>query len=211
MKAVMCFFSVACYLLLTSAIAQPKSFELSNPDAIMLNDQALATLTGGYWRVFEDATENKGHTLPSPMNVSLSYYPDGKFFYNGSFGSWKVIDDKYIEHTFDDKADQDKLNFGGIFSLTELSSTSLRLTKLLTTTHDMKRTMQAKSSTVLTKSRQLSNGLPYMYDGKLDQETVDSLSMMSAEELFNAGFTLSGNSIHIFSTDSIYVIRLKAK
>ncbi|MEQ9098320.1 MAG: hypothetical protein RIF36_23265 [Imperialibacter sp.] len=211
MKTITNLLTPAFCLLLNIAIAQPKSFELSNPNAIVLNDQALATLTGGYWRVFEDATENKGHTLSSPMNVSLCYYPNGKFFYNGSFGCWKVIDDKYIEHTFDDKADQDKLNFGGIFSLTELSSTSLRLTKLLTTTHDMKRTMQAKSSTVLTKSRQLSNGLPYMYDGKLDQETVDSLSMMSAEELFNAGFTLSGNSIHIFSTDSIYVIRLKAK
>ena len=116
----------------------------------------------------------------------------------------------YIEHKLDKEA-KDDLNFGGIFSVTELNNSTLTLTKLLTSSHDMKRTLYLKSSTILTKTKQPNSGAPYFYEGTLNESTIDSLSMMDSDELFNAGFTiLPDNMIHIIASDTLYVIRLKA-
>jgi len=85
------------------------------------------------------------------------------------------------------------------------------MTKLLTSSNDMKRTLYLKSSTILTQSEQPNSGGPYIYNGTLDQMIIDSLSNMDSDELFNAGFTvLQNNMIHIFTPDSLYVIKLNS-
>ena len=193
-----------------STHAQKKSFELSNPNSIPLDNESLKTLTSGYWRVYKDELKSREKVASTPKNVSICYYPNGTFIYNGSTGTWKVLEDRYIEHRLDDKEAEGRLNFGGIFSITELEDSALTLTKLMTTSHDMKRTLYLKSSTILTMREQPSSQGPYFYDGALDEFTIDSLSQMSYDELFNAGFSiLNNNRIHIMAQDSLYIIKLK--
>lgn len=203
-------FLFIAYLVVCSASAQTKSFELDNPNSILLNQEILDLLTSGYWRVFQDDVENRGKTISTMKNISMCYYPDGRFFYNGSTGTWEILENRYIEHKLDKEA-KGGLNFGGIFSVTELNNSTLTLTKLLTSSHDMKRTLYLKSSTILTKTEQPNSGGPYSYEDTLDKSTIDSLSRMDSDELFNAGFTILGsNMIHIITPDSLYVIRLKS-
>ena len=208
-------FSIIFCLPLISAYAQTKNFELNNPNAIPLNNESLEILTSGYWRVYKDVMESRESTISTPKNISMCYYPDGTFFYNGSVGTWEILENTYIEHKLD-KEVKDYLNFRGIFSVTALNNfngapTTLTLTKLLTSSHDMKRTLYLKSSTILTKTEQPNSGSPFIYKGSLNESTIDSLSSMDSDELFNAGFTiLPNNKIHIIASDTLYVIRLKA-
>lgn len=203
-------FAITFCLLLTFVNAQNKKFELSNPNSILLDNRSLDILTSGYWRVFKDDIESRGSVISTSKNVSMCYYSDGTFFYNGSTGTWEILEDRYIEHQFHNKEEQDRLKFGGVFSITELDNSTLTLTKLLTSSHDMKRTLHLKSSTILTKKEQPNSGGPYFHDGALDESTIDSLSNMDSDELFNAGFTIVGNNmIHIITPDSLYAIKLK--
>ncbi len=187
---------------------QTKYFEFSNPGSIALNDEKLDMLTSGYWRVFREETEIRGTSKVTPLNISMCYYPDGTFFYNGSTGTWKVREGRYIDHQLD-KEVIDQLNFGGIFAVSELSDSTLTITKLLTTSHDMKRTQYLKASTVLTRNRQSKSGNPYSYPGTLSEATIDSLCNMDSVQLFNAGFTiLPNNMIYIMATDTMHILRL---
>ncbi len=212
MKNIQTIFSILFCFCVITANAQTKSFELSNPHAMLLDSGALGILTSGYWRVYQDEVESRGQKMSTPKNTSMCYYPDGTFFYNGSAGTWKILDDRYITHQFDEKGAQERLNFGGVFSVTGLNDSTLTLTKLLTSSHDTKRTLHLKPSNTLTETEQPNSGGPYFYNGQLSQSTVDSLSRMDADELFDAGFTvLPNNTVHIIAPDSLYVIRLKAK
>ncbi len=203
--------AVSLCLQLISVSAQTKNFELNNANSILLDVESLEILTSGYWRVYSDELESRGTTISTHKNISMCYYPNGTFFYNGAMGTWKVLEERYIEHKLNDKDAEDRLNFGGIFSLAELDYSKLVLTKLLTSSHDMKRTLYLKSSTILTKTEQPNSGGPYFSEGTVDQVTIDSLSKMNSEELFNAGFTILGsNMIHIIAPDSMYVITLKS-
>ena len=204
-------FSITAYLLLLSATAQPTNFQLNNPHSIMLDSSGLEILTAGYWRIFKDDLEMRGTTRSTSKNISMCYYPDGKLFYNGSTGTWKVLEDKYIKHKLDSKEAEDRLNFGGIFSVTALDSSTLTLTKLLTSSQDMKRTFHLKTSTILTVREQPNQASSYRYAGTLSEFTMDSISRMNPDELFNAGFTLlDSNMIHIATQDTLYVIKQNA-
>ena len=170
----------------------------------------MKILTSGYWRVYQDNVENRGTMISTQKNISMCYYPDGTFFYNGSTGAWKILEDQYIEHKLDSKEAENRLNFGGVFSITKLDNSTLILTKLLTSSHDMKRTLHMKSSTILTTREQPSSGRPYFYDGTIDELTRDSISKMDSYQLFNAGLTIVGKDlIHIMTPDSLYIIELK--
>ena len=210
MNALRYIFSLVFSLLLVTVHAQTSSFELNNPHSIPLDNSSLDVLTSGFWRVFKDEMESGGKTASCPKNISICYYSDGTFFYNGSTGSWEVVEGRYIQHKLK-KEDQERLNFGGIFSVTEISDSTLALTKLLTSSHDMKRTLYLKPATILTKTEQPNSGGPYFYDGTFDALAMDSLSKMENDELFNAGFTILGsNMVHIMTPDTLYVIRLKS-
>jgi hypothetical protein len=191
--------------------AQTKNFELNNPNAILLDEENLEILTSGYWRVYQDDLESRGSITSTPKNISICYYPDGTFFFNGSTGTWKILDERYIEHKFNDKETEKRLNFGEIYSLTKLDNSLMVLTKLLASSNDLKRTLYLKSSTILTKTEQSNSGGPYFYDESLSQIAIDSISKMNSDELFNAGFTPIGkNTVHIFTPDSLYVIELQS-
>ena len=92
-------FSLIICFGIISTHAQKKSFELSNPNSIPLDNESLKTLTSGYWRVYKDELESREKVASTPKNVSICYYPNGTFIYNGSTGTWKVLEDRY---KFDD-------------------------------------------------------------------------------------------------------------
>ena len=210
MNALRPVFSLIFSFLFLVVHAQTGNFELDNPHSLLLDNSSLDILTSGYWRVFKDEMESGGKTASSPKNISMCYFADGTLFYNGSTGTWEIVEGRYIQHKLK-KEDQERLNFGGIFSVTEISDSTLALTKVLTTSHDMKRTLYLKSSTILTKTEQPNSGGPYFYDGTLDALAMDSLSNMEPDELFDAGFTILGNNmVHIMTPDTLYVIRLKS-
>lgn len=210
MRAFRNVFFLFFFLWVISANAQTKNFELDNPNSLPIDTESMEALTSGYWRVYKDETESRGTVTSTSKNISMCYYPDGTFFYNGSTGTWKVLEDRYIEHKLDNKQAESRLNFGGIFSLTELDNSTLVLTKLMTSSHDMKRTLYLKSSSILTKREQPNSIGPYLFDGTLDKLTIDSLSNMDSDALFNAGFNILRNDmIHIMAPDSIYVIKVK--
>lgn len=210
MKTLKYIFSFIFYLLVISANAQIKNFELNNPNSIPLEDKHLEILTSGYWRVFQSDVKSRESTRSNPKNISMCYYPDGTFFYNGSTGTWKILKDRYIAHQLDKEAIE-VLNFGGIYSVTKLNDSTLTLTKLLTSSRDMKRVLHLKSSTILTKTKQPNSGSPFIYEGILSESTIDSLSIMNSDELFNAGFSiLPNNKIHIVASDTLYMITLNA-
>ena len=50
----------------------------------LLDKSNLELLTSGYWRVFQDDLENKGEVISTKKNISMCYYTDGTFFYNGT-------------------------------------------------------------------------------------------------------------------------------
>lgn len=210
MKVVKNLLPIIFCLALSPVEAQVKSFELTNAEAIPLDSENLKILTSSYWRVFTDEVDIREKNVSTKKNISVCYYPDGKFFYNGSMGTWKVLEDKYIEHQLESPEVANRLNFGGIFSITDMNSTNLTLTKVLTSTHDMKRTLRLKSSTVLTTTEQPNAIGPYFYNEKLSESAIDSLRNMNAEELFNNGFNvMRTGSIHVLTPDSLYVIKLQ--
>ncbi|MGB3848629.1 MAG: hypothetical protein WA958_01580 [Tunicatimonas sp.] len=210
MKLIKLAIFVIFFMLHEPTNAQSKYFELNNRDAIVLDDTTLHKLTSGYWRVFKEDLVNKGNVRSSPKNISICYYPNRTFLFNGTRGTWKIIENKYIEHEMDE-ASEAKLNFGGIFSITELKDSTLKLTKLLTSSHDMERTLHLKPSTVLTTTEQQNNGYPYLYNGILNESIIDSLSQMNKDELFNVGITVKSqedyNMIHMIAFDTLFIIK----
>lgn len=193
-----------------AAKAQQSYFGPKHEASIPLDEKVLQKLTSGYWRVFIDEMSVKGHVKSSPRNVSVCYYPDGTLLYNGNKGTWSIIDDTFIDHTLDEAA-KSRLNFGGSFSITALTDTSLALTKVLTTSHDMQRTLHLKPSTMLTEREQPSSGFPYFFSGILKEAMIDSLHHMDNNTLFNMGISVREQGdyrlINIIASDTLYMIR----
>ena len=205
-----CLSLVILLLSLHTVTAQSKRFEFDNPNSIVLDNERIQQLTSEYWRIYQDDVENRGTTRSTKKNISFCYYPNGTFFYNGASGKWRILENRYIEHTLDAE-DLNRLNFGGIFSVLRLTESNLVLTKLLTSSHDMKRTILLKSSTTLTKTEQPNSIGPFYFNGAINQQILDSLHMMNTDELFDAGFNiLPNNTVHLLTPDSLYVIRINS-
>ena len=119
--------------------AQVKSFELTNPEAIQLTDSCLKLLTSQAWQNIQIETDVRGSLTKFDGTGVLNYSDDGTFTYRRS-GVWEIIEGKYIRHEFEDEIEKE-INFGGIYAVSELTDSVLTITKLLTSSHDMKRTM----------------------------------------------------------------------
>lgn len=55
---------------------QNESFEFSNPQAIVLDDNTISALTSAYWRLFKDEMEIRGNMSSAAKNISMCYYFD---------------------------------------------------------------------------------------------------------------------------------------
>ena len=119
--------------------AQLKSFELTNPLAMELTDSTLQLLGSQSWRVIQIDTDVRGVLTKTEGRRVLKYNADGSFTYRYP-GTWEVVDGKYLKHMFKDEKGKE-VNFGGIYAVIEISSSKLTLSKILTSSYDMKRNM----------------------------------------------------------------------
>jgi len=196
------------------SVAQVKSFELTNPLALELSDTCMELLTSHSWSTIQIDTKIRGTITETEGRRLLTYNKDGTFDY-GYSGTWEIIDSSYIKHSFEDQKHKE-VNFGGTYAVVELSTTTLTLAKVLTSTNDMVRTMyfELKSDTkqpVSASSRLkpiFSAPINY-YKGKTDPISLDSISKLSMEVLFDQDFLVMEDTIYIHTPDSLYRIGRK--
>jgi len=209
---------IALFIVLFGSLfmnAQVKSFELSNPSAIQMDNVNLEQVTSKRWIAYKLNTTIRGDLTETKKKFSLVYNEDNTFTYGRSEGIWELIDDKYIKHTLNDEEDESRFNFGGIYGVTTLTDTTLTLTKLLTSSHNMKRIIHFISSEIslnryrATPLGAFIYGQPYVYRGELDDKTLDSISSFRIEQLFEIGYNFENDTISIQTEDSLYRIKIK--
>ena len=196
--------------------AQLKSFEFSNPLAIPLTDSAIQLLTSQTWVVNHIDTDNRGILTETQVKKELKYHTDGSFTYRFS-GKWEIAEDRYIKHLFENDEGKE-VNFGGIYAVVELSPSTLTLSKILTSSHDMKRTMyfQAKSDDLPVVSssfrmKPIFTASSNLYKGKTDPVSLDSISRLSTEHLFTNDYLFENGIIYLAAPDSLYRIKRKVQ
>lgn len=198
------------------SIAQLKSFELTNPYAIELTDSCVSLLTAHPWRTLQIETDVRGNITETEGRRPIKYNEDGTFDYRFT-GTWEIIEGKYIKHSFEDEKDKE-VNFGGIYAVTELSERILTLTKVLTSSRDMSRTMYFETKKDDPPPIKGSYGLKpifsapsNLYQGKIDVPLLDSISRMSMEEIRMNNFLYKEDTIYIVAPDSLYRIKRKVQ
>ena len=112
----------------------------------------------------------------------------------------------------DDKGKE--VNFGGIYAVAEISSSKLTLSKILTSSHDMKRTMYFEPArndlaTVPSSFRMkpIFAASTNLYTGKTDPTSLDSISKLSMEHLFTNDYLIKKDTIYLVAPDSLYRIK----
>lgn len=194
--------------------AQVKSFELTNPEAIQLTDSCLKLLTSQAWQNIQIETDVRGTLTKFDGTGVLNYSDDGTFTYRRS-GVWEIIEGKYIKHEFEDEIEKE-INFGGIYAVSELTDSVLTITKLLTSSHDMKRTMYFRSTKISPIPKHSARINPIFsapinyYEGKTDAISLDSISNLSMEALFMNDYIVIRDTIYIHTQDSLYRIKRKS-
>ncbi|QSE97255.1 hypothetical protein [Fulvivirga lutea] len=197
---------LALYFSINISSAQPVSFELNNSDALLLDSVKLSKLTTTLWKVKKIEFVNR-EMIDSyePFGI-LQYENNGNLQYNYGYGSWELIEKKYLKHQLDDKNVESRLNFGGIYAVIEIIDSTLTLSKVLTSTSDMKRTI---SLTKYSANRKFgSQNRPYL--GRIENKTMDSIRSLSKEELFISGFRVNKDFIIVETPDSVYWINRKS-
>lgn len=203
------------FLLPLISQAQVKNFELTNPNTIQLTDTCLKLLTSQPWRSIQIDTEVRGTLTETKGKGVLKYSDDGTFNFRYS-GVWSVIEGRYIKHEFEEEIEKE-INFGGIYAVTELTDSILTLRKILTSSHDMHRTMYFNSTSKNPVTKYSSSIKPRFsapinyYKGKTDPSSLDSISSLTMETLFTYDYLVMRDTIYIHTQDSLYQIPRKNK
>ena len=203
-------FSLIFILISVAGHTQAK-FELANRKAIRLTENRIKFITDKEWRIERFETYVREDTVISTVGRggNLKYNADGTFHYGIVKGKWLVIEGKYIKH-FLEREDVIKMNFGGTFAVISLTDTDFVLTKLLTSSHDMKRVIHL---TLRPRPKQIfsSTFKNKLYYSRLTTHQVDSISRLSSEILFEYNYTFTKDSVFYPTFDSLYRIKRKPK
>jgi predicted NUDIX family NTP pyrophosphohydrolase len=197
--------------LMTTAIpssAQRRYFEYNNPDAKKLNDKRRAILCGRMWYVDSVAVIIRGDTTYYYHHgLSIDYNEGGTYWLNRELGNWSIRYGRYLRHEpVEAKAG---VSFAGIFSVTSISDTSLVLTKLQTSSRDMQRVFFLSHKLRQRQSRSYARGTvvpPVRIRKVLSSEELDSISYLSEEGLFTAGFPERDGKARVVTADSVYEV-----
>ncbi len=191
------------------AAAQTQSFELLNSDAIELTGEKLTFLTTHSWKVDRVDTQIRNETVHTKGWAFLEFEKGNLFEYGGKRGSWELIEKKYLRYQLDSPEEEANYNFGGTYAVVSLTDTTLALTKILTSTRDMKRTIFLYNSDYF-KAKMMASMEKY-YKGNLNKKTLDSISYLSEELLlkvgFHHGFYLVGDTVFINTEEAVYKIK----
>ena len=204
-------FSLIFILISVAGYTQAK-FELTNRKAIRLKENRIKFITDKEWRIEKLETYVREDTVISTFGRggNLKYNVDGTFHYGIVKGKWSVIEGKYIKH-FLGREDAIKMNFGGTFAVTSLTDTDLVLTKLLTSSHDMKRVIYLTLRPRPSKQIFSSTFKSKLYYSRLTTHQVDSISRLSSGILFEYNYTFTKDSVFYPTFDSLYRIKRKNK
>ena len=181
--------------------AQIKTYEYNYPRAILLDSESLSILTSQDWHIYQIDWEIKGNFTSAPAYGTIRYHSDLTFNYGSADGNWTLTEGKYINHSLKHREDEVMYKFGGIYSVTTLTDSTLTLTKVLTSSYDLKRTIHLMSTPSLPGHEQ------YVYRDSVDQHALDSIRSMSTEQLFMYGFSWEDDTILIQIEDSLYRIK----
>ena len=120
---------------------QKKYFEYQNSEAIRLSKTELKLLTSKDW--YPDVIEDKirNDTILTTHFNKIKYNFDGSYLLGKCSGQWSIKYNKYIEHLSDSNRNCKTYEFGGIYSILVLNDSALVITKLMTSSQDMKRTI----------------------------------------------------------------------
>jgi hypothetical protein len=203
-------------LLCAICFGQKGTFELANDDAIKLTSKRKQLLAQT-WRVEKLETYNRGETIVTLRGYFLTYHPDGTFNYRSASGNWSIINHRYIKHQLN-REDEVRTNFGGIFSITSITDSTIVLTKVLTSTSDMKRIIFLKQASLANHnspgnyqfSKSYFQNAFYNYK-EISKPLLDSTSRMSSEGLFELGFHFTIDSVTFQTIDSVYKIKRNYK
>ncbi len=121
--------------------SQVEYFEYNNPNALTIGENELNLLISKKWLVDDSKMIIREDTANTKLYSTLKYNQNGTFTYFNSpyslSGKWEIIKEKYIKHSPEDIDKQSKANFGGIYSVLEISDSTLLITKVLTSLNDM--------------------------------------------------------------------------
>ncbi len=187
--------------------AQPKSFELENPNAILLDSGIVSQLFDKQWEIHQIDTKVRGQLIEKTVFGTLHYTKEGVFYYNGRQGNWQIVEDRYLKHQLLKQKDEQELNFGGIYAVIALAADTLVLSKVLTSTSDMTRTIYLTNFKLSVQA----NSNKTILRKKLSAEQIDSIRYLSTEALFISGFIINYDFIGVPTTDSVYWIERKKK
>jgi hypothetical protein len=101
------------------------------------------------------------------------------------------------------------MNFGGTYAVTFLTDSSLVLTKILTSSRDMKRVIHLTLKPYKFDLSQFK--WHHFYDDKPTLSQIDSISRLSSESLFEYNFKFTKDSVFFPTSDSLYRIKRKPR
>jgi hypothetical protein len=120
------------------ALAQKKYYEFNNPDALKLNKKRIETLVANDWQGIDMQVQVRGDNYPYRNRRTVTYHSDGTYTSNGLTGKWKIKYNRYLIHEPTAKNTGEKQALAGIYGITSLSDSILILSKLHSSTGDMK-------------------------------------------------------------------------
>ena len=193
---------------LKNAIGQAP-FELENRKALKLTERRLKVLLSKDWRVVYTETQNRKIQNVKSRSAfrGIQYNPDGTFSSTTISGTWIILEGKFIKHNLK-REDEIKMNFGGTYAVTALSDTSLVLTKILTSSQDMKKVIYLNLSGRWGNNTISSAFVPRSLR-KLNENQIDSISRLSSEVLFERNFFFTTDTLFYPTIDSLYKIKRK--
>lgn len=197
-------------LLSINSLSQVKDFELTNPDALQLTDSRIELLTSTPWKSYLLVTYIRGNHTENSLKAVLKYTKEGFFEYMGGNGVWTVLEDRFIKHIMiDDNKRHIDYKFGGKYAITEISDSTLTLTKMLTSSYDMQRIIYFRKHNKNTPTITHFSFSPDHLQGVLSPQKIDSISRLSMEVLFAYDYKVVRDTIYVQTADSLFRIKRK--
>jgi hypothetical protein len=213
--------TISCCLSYKVTEGQRKYFEFNNAEAIRLTAKRIESLCSREWYVSRIEYKERERNYDHHTYQSIRYNKDGTYTFGREKGSWELIYGKYLRHEADE-VHRNYVGLAGIYSVLAMSDTAVIITKVLTSSGDMKRTLhlstkqikplrwQSDSTYYKPTSGTLHPSYGYYSRPSFSPEELDSLSYQNMELLQSDGYNISEEGIlRIEARDSTYFVRLK--
>lgn len=138
-------FYFSLIICLTFWLCAQKYYEYDNPDAKRISSTDFNLLLSKTWvadSLVLISKDNRTSSIISRAGSRLTYESNGKYHYGSHAGEWQILKKRYIQHDLTTLNSPHQMTLGGIYIITELSDSTLILSKSVTSSHDTKRVMK---------------------------------------------------------------------